>query len=690
MKQLFIVICFCSLAFIVQGQIPQFTVQEAIDRIYDFLTEDDAIVDYDGIYQTLQELSQHKINLNNTTPEAMSALLFLSDQQVENFFYYHYRVGSLQSLYELQLVDGFDNFTIALMLPFVELLAPHVEPTPLSFKEIWNHGVHAIDGRFDGSFPKRKGYSAKTDSTAPAYLGAPLGGMVRYRFSSSNRLWFGVSGEQDAGEPFWGSYRRGFDSYHIYLQYHGVKWLKRFVLGDFRAGFGQGLVFGSAFRTGKSGEVLPSAVSELGMRRMASLTEYLYLRGVGATFQVGKVDVTTFYSIQQMDADTIGGSFSTFKTDGYHRTLLEQSKRNTVWRQALGVHVDYDYALFQLGATLYGALLNVPIVPTDKPYNRYAFRGKMQGAASVDYRFRWRMLQFWGETALNQEAAVATLNALEVSPVSMLTLTLLYRYYSPRYNLFFAQGFSENGSVTNEQGLYVGMRFTPLPAVRLTAYADLFAYPWLRYGTKSPTAGYDLFLQSDWIITSDLILQGRVRYRQKEDFETTELVTPEVVDMGIGLLRIDLIYLMGEWNFRSYVQGTLAKEPSKSTTYGWMLMQEATWRSNRLGLSCSGRFELFQADDYANRLYCLERNIPTYFYTPALYGTGCRYYLLLSYRWQRYLTLSARFAQTRYFDGRTTIGSGNDQITGSLRTDFQIYMLWQIPNKRQQKRNGYL
>ena len=51
--------------------------------------------------------------------------------------------------------------------------------------------------------------------------------------------------------------------------------------------------------------------------------------------------------------------------------------------------------------------------------------------------------------------------------------------------LFFGNAFSQNSAVRNEQGMYIGMQWTPFARWKLSAYADVFRFPWLKYGVDA-------------------------------------------------------------------------------------------------------------------------------------------------------------------------------------------------------------
>ena len=76
------------------------------------MSEDDEgqSIDIDILYDDLTYLYTNKINLNTATKEQLQRLQFLSDIQIENILRYVYTSNQMQTIYELQLVDGLDYF----------------------------------------------------------------------------------------------------------------------------------------------------------------------------------------------------------------------------------------------------------------------------------------------------------------------------------------------------------------------------------------------------------------------------------------------------------------------------------------------------------------------------------------------------------------------------------------------------
>jgi hypothetical protein len=100
-----------------------------------------------------------------------------------------------------------------------------------------------------------------------------------------------------------------------------------------------------------------------------------------------------------------------------------------------------------------------------------------------------------------------------------------------------------------------------------------------------------------------------------------------------------------------------------------ILLQDLTWSLGKI--SISGRYALFDTDDYDNRLYVYEKDVWLAFSFPAYYGVGVRNYLLFQYSVSKKVDIWLRWANVRYTD-RVTIGSGSDTIEGNTRNDVKF------------------
>ncbi len=422
---IFILILFSASSLFAQQekQIPNELLDAIITQIAENKEQED--VDETILYDDLTNFLQNPIDLNHTDREELGKLQFLTTTQVENILAYVKVNGPMQSLYELQLIDGLFAEDIRFMMPFVTISQQAKKPTSLKFSNIFKYGKHEVLARVDRGLETREGYKFVPEEELiknpnKQFVGDPWYASLRYRFNYSNRVLFGFSAEKDAGEQFWGDYNKGFDFYSLYLQLNDIWKFKTIVAGNYSVAYGQGLVVNQSYGFGKSSMVMNVEQRTEGLRKYTSTDEYNYMQGVGATMKFGKAELTAFYSNKKVDGDTIGDTFSSIKTDGYHQTVGDLDKKHTVGMQVIGGHAAYSFDALKVGFTLQNTSFDHTLVPKTYIYNQFYFAGDSQTAGSVDYKLRWRKFYIFGETAMLDNNALATLNGLTVAPHRLL------------------------------------------------------------------------------------------------------------------------------------------------------------------------------------------------------------------------------------------------------------------------------
>lgn len=95
----------------------------------------------------------------------------------------------------------------------------------------------------------------------------------------------------------------------------------------------------------------------------------------------------------------------------------------------------------------------------------------------------------------------------------------------------------------------------------------------------------------------------------------------------------------------------------RETRLAWHSYIEAGWRpqaeirKRRLSASIYLKAGIFKADNWADRIYVYERDVPGSFNVPALYGRGYNYSLVGAVAWKRH-KFHLRAAMTRYVTGK--------------------------------------
>ncbi len=657
------------------------TTEQIIADIFEkFTAESDETIDYESFYDDLMFCAENPINLNQANGDGLGKLQFLSEIQIENILSYIYEFGAMQTIYELQLVEGLDMTDIRRMLPFVRLGESDNPKGKIYWNDLLKYGKNEFLFRLDKGLETKEGYrfTPNEDVNVPTlnsklYLGNELYNSLKYRFHYKDRIQVGFSGEKDAGEQFWGATNKGYDFYSFHAQLNNFGKFRTIVLGDFRANFGQGLVLHPEFGMGKSSYVLNVTPRSSGLKRYSSTDEYNFFRGGGVTLKLGKFDVSAFYSNKMIDGDTVNGTFSTIIKTGYHRTLDEFSKKSSVNQQIVGGNVTYTNMNLQVGFTAVHTELNNNLIPDKSVYNYFYFSGKKQTTGGVFYRYRWNKLNLFGETAMTDNGSVATLNGCYFSPVSQVSLVVLHRYYSPEYDTFYASSFSETSRINNESGLYIGAEVRPFRKWKLSAYADSYRFLWPKYGIDAPSVGNDYLFQADFTAKRNLTMYWRFKYEDKQtNLSTTGVVMPVVVPLQKSSLRYQLTYSYLNFSFKNVLEVNLSKQSSDNWTYGVIASQDISYAFPRIPLKMDIRFQFFDAQNYENRFYSYERDVLYAFSIPMYYGLGSRYYLNVQYDLNKHLSLWFKIAQTVYSDDRELLSSGNETISGNRKTDIRL------------------
>ena len=308
--------------------------EDIIHQIMEKYTENtDQELDYQDLHDQLVQLAEHNININKADRATLNKLFFLSPQQISALLDHITRFDILLSVYELQVIPGFDEETIKTVLPFIKL----GEETVLQsgYRDWLKKGQHILVTQLETDLPKSNGYLTDPNGEkahSNHYQGSPYRLAMRYKYQYKNYLQFGITSEKDAGEPFFRGYNKhGFDFYSAYAQVKSKGIIRTAILGDYQLSFGQMLTLGTGLAFGKSALVLGTKRNVNGIRPYTSVNESSFLRGVGITVGYRNTSATVFYSRVLTDANLSSAdthsmervAITSFYPSGYHRTMNE-------------------------------------------------------------------------------------------------------------------------------------------------------------------------------------------------------------------------------------------------------------------------------------------------------------------------------------------------------------------------------
>lgn len=634
------------------------------DVIAELATSDDMESPaWDNTIDLLTELADSPIDINNATREELERLPFLSDIQIEDIMAYLYQYGSMKSEGELAMIVSLDPLRRKLLTRFIFFGEKNEDRKFPKLSDISKYGKHDILASIKVPFYERKG-------DKNGYLGYQYKHSIRYTFSYSDYVKIGLTGAQDAGEPFFaGRNSMGYDHYSFYLSLRKMGRIKSLVVGRYKVKMGMGLVINNNIGLGKL-----TSLSSLGRQSnyiggYSSRSDANYLQGAAITVSLpANMELTAFASYREIDAtlNKDDGSIATILKTGYHRTPTEMEKKNNSSQSLAGGNLSFDKNGFYAGVTALYTHLNRNIDPGEQLYRRYYAKGQDYWNISVDYGFNKGRFSFAGETATGDCNAIATINKLGFRASGSLSLMAVYRRYSYKYYSLFSESFSEGGYVQNESGIYLGAEWHPSSYLSMSAYSDYSHFPWAKYLIDFSSRAWDNLVSASYSRGNiTLGLRYRLKMKEKNNDEKNGL-TDDITHKA----RLFVEYKTETWKLKT--QADFTSDHYKENSNGWMITQSASWTPNRK-LSFSASAGYFNTDDYNSRICFYEKGLLYSFNYPSFYGEGVRYSLWTRLTLSSRIWITAKLATTDYFD-RDHISSGLQQIDHSSMTDLELQM----------------
>ncbi|MBQ9232164.1 MAG: helix-hairpin-helix domain-containing protein [Prevotella sp.] len=631
--------------------------------------EDIETTSIEEVYDILSVYADNPLNLNQATREELEQLPFLTPQQVEQLLAYVDRYGPMRSMGELQMLTALDAERRQLLRYFTYLGEAKPRDSRLRLDSAFLHGNHQL--MLTGKIPlyERRGFH-------DGYLGSRYRHSMRYQLNYHDRVKWGVTGANDAGEPFLsGRNKTGYDHYSYYLQLKELGMTENLCLGMYRVQMGMGLLMNGGFYLGKLAILQSMGRSGVTLRPHSSRSTQGYLQGVAATFRLHRNwQLTAFASYRPLDATLNKDSTArTLLTSSYHRTKTEMGKKNNTHETDLGGSIGWRKGTLYAHANILYTHFDRTLVPQKEsmPYRLYAAEGNDFMNMSLDYGYTNARLSFSGETAVNRTGAFAAIHQFNYRVNRYLNALLLHRYYDKRYTAHHAQSFCEGSTIQNEHGAYVGMTWQPSSKFSLNWYADYAHFPYVRYQVSLPSDAFDTMILVRTLLYKGWKLEGRYRLhiRQKDNDDKTWLINRKEHRVRLRLSHETRFGL----SLQTQVDGIYVDYHQYDK--GWLLSQQAVYQ--RQWFQCTGSFAYFHTDNYESRLYLYERPMLYEYSSLMLYGKGIRYMLMSRADIGKHLMVTAKIGVTNYFD-RSKISSSYQEINGSSMADVDVQIRWKF------------
>jgi len=664
--------------------------KELIEERIELLNEDqdeNGDVDFTALFDAFNILAENPLNLNSARAEDLQTLFFLNEIQVQAILTHRAKYGDFITLYELQQVRQLNKEDIFLMLPFVTVQERLAVPKT-TLKGLISGGRNELWLRYQRQFQLQRGFLANEDGETP-FLGSPERLYMRYRYSKGNKLSLGLTGEKDAGEEFFkGSNPNGFDFYSAHLFIRNDGFIKRVVLGDYHAKFGQGLVTWSGFAFGKSADVNTVKRPTIGLKANTSADENLFLRGGAVTFGPEKLDITVFYSRKAIDGNLSFGTdtlqddaleFTSIQNTGLHRTAAEVADKDGVVEEHIGANVTTILNGWRVGLNGVRTQYDIDLSRNLGVYNQFEFSDKQNVAYSIDYGKVWKNYNLYGEIARSQNGGTAIVTGLLASLNKKLSASILYRNYSRDFHSVLNNGFGETGGTRNEKGLFTGLTYEANRKIKFTAYADHFSFPWLRFRVDAPSEGVEYLAQLNYKPSRSQ--EFYIRYRT-ETKEQNAIGGEEIIDFPTEIrrqsLRLHSAYkVTSDLQFKTRVEFSKFSQAGRSSETGFLFYHDIIYKPTGKPYQLIMRYAHFDMESYDTRIYAYENDLLYVFSVPPYFGRGSRIYAMTKFKIKRRVDLWLRYSQWFYND-RNSISSGNNEILGSLREELKVQVRWRF------------
>jgi hypothetical protein len=642
---------------------------------------DDNDFDYDTEFEHLKDFIRHPININKAAKTDFEQLKLLTTDQINLILEHREKQGNYIVLLELQSV--LDLETIHRILPFVTCDGA-LDDFQIDTKDWFKKGKNEAFLRWERRLETAKGYLKP--NTEGGYLGGKDKLYMRYRYSFGTRLSYGFTLEKDAGEAFGKSV---FDFWSLHFKINpNHKVLKTIVLGDYSVALGQGLIHDNGFNLGKSALVLSIEKNNAPLRQYSSSNEANFMRGVAlglkmsqntegvvfASYRQRDGNLTTGLNIDNFDKDSL--VISTLQNSGLHRTRLDEADKNAVGLMTFGGRIARTYRKGTVGLNTVFNHFDKKIEPQNEPYNLYSFKGKQLINFSTDYKFTFKNVHVFGETAMSDNLGWATTNGIIVGFDKKLSFSTLYRYFSLKYQTVNAQPFIESSRANDEQGLYLGFEYKLNRRWTTLFYADIWQHNWLKFRADAPSNGQEFFTKMQYKTkNTEGYIQVRTKTREQNatrpDTAKTNTLTPKTRSQ----IRLHFAYRVNKnLELRNRIEFSFYKD-EEGISKGFMVYQDVKYEFENTPLSISSRLAFFDTKDYQSAIYAYENDLINNFTILPYYYRGSRLYLNLNYKGFKNLLIETRLART-VLTNRKTIGSGLEEIDGNSRTDVKMQVRW--------------
>lgn len=610
------------------------------------------IEDAGYIAERLLDLTEQPVKINSGNEEEIARLFFLTEFQVKVLEDYVLHKGGIVSVYEIALLPGFDRATAIMMEPYISLDAIQGRPFP-------GGGVTTAIA----TMMLKGSSSSEGDSSG-------FRAVLRLRHSGKT-FSYGITAENDPGEPFSFHNQAGADFISAHFMYQGESFVSRIIAGDYSLRFGEGLLFNSS---SWQGGWLSSPSFMAGRSTVSPYTstdENNFFRGVAAVLGNLTNGTVIFISSNSIDGrikyeeGDSSAYVSNLVTGGIHNSTAGKEARNRVTENTAGIHYTTGGKIIRIGVTVSATLFSLQFRPdTTDGVNLHKFEGDRLFNAGIDLKASLGKIVLYSEAGYSNPGSWAGVAGIRAIPSGRVTINFLTRYLSPGYHAFHSSAYGAGSSAANEAGIAGNVHFEAARHLFITAGADIYHHPWLSYRSSAPSNGARTDIRAEYTPSEKITCRLGWSLLQR-DYDVTENTgLPETNEVKRHQLSLLVAWLPAtEITLTSRLVYCRIPDAEEE---GYLLCQDAAWAPNALPFRIWLRYSLFTTQGWDSRLYAYENDLLQTVSMPALYGDGSRTYLMAEWNITKKLLLRIKYGLTARNTGEERSNFNELRIQGKI------------------------
>ena len=641
-------------------------IQETVDE------DDEGAEESNDLIETLIDLAETPMNINDVSKSQLMQLPFLAAQQAEAIIAYREQRRRILTLGELQFVRELDFRTRRYLSLFV-YAGPTLEP-PVSLMDMLKKGAHELSFTAEVPFYKRAGFYAHDDDGAlkplsQIYLGAALKHVVRHRYKYGRRLAYGFTLEQDAGEAFPVSGVVPYDYASGYVRYASLDERWKVCLGDYKVSTDLGLLLGRNLVVGRLALINGGGVKATQITPHTGTDEHRFFRGAAVNYFGNRWHAAAFLSYRRLDARLEDGYATSLQTSGQHRTVVEQERRANLGALTVGGNLSFVKNDRRLSLNAYAVAYEHPFRPASSDYSRYYLHGERAAGVSLGYAHRTRRWQLQTEVAADHGGHLAAAGWVRYMQNPDLFFTMQGRWLANRFVAPYAKALTVSSRTQGEQGLMLGLSHRNWLGQGWRAYVDAYRLTVPTFKAERGARGLHGLLQTDRRIGGSWLLALRYQFKARE-----QRISGLRINQWIGKHNFSL---QTTWNaprltLNAQLEATARIAQADAAVYGWLAAVRTSLQPFA-ALKMSALLAYFHTDDYATSLYAYEPQLKGIFSFNNFYYQGCRVALIADWQPTEHLAFGVKYGLTHYLD-RSYISSGPQMIARSTKADLQLQL----------------